>query len=375
MRRRISTKLKYLSQSGHFPSGNPRLYMGPKGAKRVPMPDAPVDHPTFLAAYAKALASITGADGIDLRLPAPKGSIKDAVQSLLRSDYWRDVLREGTRVRRRPEYDRIIEAYGQADLRTLKPEHIRADLKGLKPHARNNRLKVWRSLMKFATEAYSLPSNPALAVAKTQTKKTDGHASWTQADVEKFRKHWPLDSAPRLAFELIYWTGARISDAIKLGPVHVSRDGFLIFSQGKTGAEAYPPFDMGVSPLADQYSSDLHLLHQAIQRRTSRHLTYMTTAQGSSRSVKAASQWLAEKVREAGINGKTAHGLRKRRTELLIEAGARTEQIKAWVGHESDSMVSHYGKKFDRKQALKGTYREQKSSNLFEKFQQKDEKP
>ena len=373
MRRRISTKLKYLSQSGHFPSGNPRLYMGPKGAKRLPMPDAPVDHPAFLAAYAKALASITGADGIDLRLPAPKGSIKDAVQRFWRSDYWRDVLRDSTKARHRPEHDRIIEAYGQADLRTLKPEHIRADLKGLKPHARNNRLKVWRSLMKFATEAYSLPSNPALTVAKTQTKKTDGHASWTQADVEKFRKHWPIDSAPRLAFELIYWTGARISDAIKLGEGHVGRDGFLTYRQSKTEAEAYAPLILGLSDLADTYAEDLRQLCEAILNRPARHVTYMTTAYGAMRSVKAASQWFAEKARDAGIDGKTAHGLRKRRTELLIEAGATRDQVKAWIGHESDSMVSHYAKKFDRKRALKSTDRERQSSNFSEKFQQKGE--
>ncbi|MBB4209147.1 tyrosine-type recombinase/integrase [Roseinatronobacter bogoriensis] len=373
MRRRISTALKYLNQSGTFPSGNPRFYMGPKGSKRVAMPDAPTDHPKFLAAYAKALASFMDLDGIDLRLPAPKGSINEAIRDYLRSGNW-TALSDGTRARRRPELDRIAESYGQAELRTLRPEHIRADLKGLDPHPRNNRLKVWRALMAHATESFSLPANPAAAVAKSKTQATDGHASWTQGDVDKFRKHWPIDSAPRLAFELIYWTGARISDAIRLGEGNIGRDGILTFRQGKTGGDAYVPMARHASPLGAQLGDDLDHLAHAIRSRPERHITFMVTAHGTVRSVKAASQWFSKKAREAGLEGKAAHGLRKRRTELLIEAGATPYQVKAWTGHESDSMIALYAKKFDRKRTLTGASEAGKSSNFGEKFQQKGEK-
>ncbi len=373
MRRRISTSLKYLNQSGTFPSGNPRFYMGPKGSKRVAMPDAATDHPKFLAAYAKALASFMDLDEIDLRLPAPKGSINEAIRDYLRSADWQS-LSDGTRARRRPELDRIAESYGQAELRTLRAEHIRADLKGLDPHPRNNRLQVWRALMKHAAEAFSLPADPAAAVAKSKTQATNGHTSWTQGDIDTFRKHWPIDSAPRLAFELIFWTGARISDAIRLGEGHIGRDGFLTLRQGKTGGEAYVPMSRHASPLGAQLGDDLDQLAHAIQKRPKRHLTFMVTAHGSVRSVKAASQWFSEKAREAGIEGKTAHGLRKRRTELLIEAGATRDQVKAWIGHESDAMIALYAKKFDRKRALTGAPERGKSSNFGEKFQQKGEK-
>jgi len=372
MRRRISTRLQYLSQSGHFPSGNPRFYMGPKGTRRVAMPDAPKDHPKFLAAYAKALAQIMGADEIDLRLPAPKGSIKEAIRAYLRSSDWTG-LSAGTRARRRPELDRMADAYGQADLRTLKPEHIRADLKGLDPHPRNNRLKVWRGLMAYVKDEFGLPSNPAAEVAKSKTQKTDGHTTWTKSDVDRFREYWPIDSAPRLAFELIYWTGARISDAITLGEQNIGRDGFLTYRQGKTGTEAYAPLARDVSPLGDMLSADLTHLLAAIQKRPERHLSFMVTGHGSARSIKAASQWFSAKAREAGITGKTAHGLRKRRTEMLIESGASRDQVKAWIGHQSDSMVNHYAQKFDRKRALTGPNGERKSSNFGEKFQQKGE--
>ena len=374
MRRRISTRLKYLSQSGTFPSGNPRFYLRPPGEKQVPMPDAPKEHPKFLTAYAKALASFMGADEIDLRLSAPKGSINEAIRDYLRGGDWQ-TLSDGTRARRRPDLDRIAESYGQAALRTLRAEHIRADLKGLAPHPRNNRLKVWRGLMKHAKEAFSLPENPAAAVAKSKTKATDGHVSWTQADVVKFRKHWPIDSAPRLAFELIYWTGARISDAIRLGEGNIGRDSFLTLRQGKTGREAYVPMARHVSPLAARLGGDLNHLLNALAARPERHLSYVVTDQGSVRSVKAASQWFSEKAREAGITGKTAHGLRKRRTELLIEAGATRDQVKAWIGHEDDRMIAHYAKKFDRKRALSGTDQERKVSNFSESFQLRGEKP
>ena len=61
-------KLKHLNRSGTFPSGNARLYYRPKGQKGIAMPDLPMDHPQFLAAYAEAA-------GVQPRRPVREGSL------------------------------------------------------------------------------------------------------------------------------------------------------------------------------------------------------------------------------------------------------------------------------------------------------------
>ena len=37
--------------------------------------------------------------------------------------------------------------------------------------------------------------------------------------------------------DLIHWTGARVSDAVRLGEGHEDRDGWLAFRQQKTGGQ------------------------------------------------------------------------------------------------------------------------------------------
>ena len=52
--------MKHLSQSGRFPSGNPRFYFRPKGLRGVALPDLPPHAPGWLAAYNAALAAHDG---------------------------------------------------------------------------------------------------------------------------------------------------------------------------------------------------------------------------------------------------------------------------------------------------------------------------
>ena len=213
-------------------------------------------------------------------------------------------------------------------------------------------------------EEYKLDRNPAATVKRSKTDQSDGHTPWTLDDVEAFRSRWPINTVERLAFELIFWTGARVSDAIRLGEGNEDRDGWLTFNQVKTGGEVSVPFRRELPSFAEGRAEDLRLLHQAIDARIDRHLTFLTTRGGASRSPKSVSQWFAAKARDAGIKGKTAHGLRKLRAELCIQDGATTPQVAAWLGHESLKMVEHYGKKFSRRKALSKTNEERKSSNF-----------
>ncbi|WP_112313278.1 tyrosine-type recombinase/integrase [Pseudogemmobacter bohemicus] len=364
MRRGLrSVKLKHLNPSGIWPSGNPRFYYRPKGKKGIPMPDLPIDHPAFLKAYAEAHGA-----------PAPvvvrSGTLAAAVVAYKGSEVFRG-LAASTRARRRTALDDILTLYGSGKVADLEDRHIRKDLERFQTHARNGRLKIWRAFCAWMATEYKLPASAAATLSRVKVPKSDGHIPWDGEQISQFRAFWPIGSVERLAFELLYWTGARISDAVCLGEGNIDHDGWLNFRQVKTGGEVSIPYDRELPTFAEDFAEDLAQLHRAINARNDRHVTFMTTRQGASRSAKSVSQWFARKVREAGIEGRTAHGLRKSRTIDLIEAEATTHQIGAWTGHESLKEIENYGKKYGRRRALSKTKKEQKVPTIPEKFQKK----
>jgi integrase len=116
-------------------------------------------------------------------------------------------------------------------------------------------------------------------------------------------------------------------------------------------------------------AGDLSLLHASINARNERHITYLHTRRGASRSSKSISQWFAAKARKAGVTARTAHGLRKSRAEALFENGATMAQAQAWIGHKDPRMLQHYADKYDRRRALSRTDGEQKVPTSEIKFQ------
>ena len=348
-------RLIKLPHLNYAPSGGKLIcYYRPKGQKGVRMPDLPHDHPEFLAAYCAAA-------GLNKppRITPTTGSIADGVRAWLASPAYRD-LAENTRAVRRRAADDIAERYGIGRMSDLKPEYIRRDLARLAPHPANNRLKVWRSMGKWWAEIRMIALDPAAEIKARPVPATGGHVAWNEHDVAKFRARWPIESPERLAMELLHFTGARMSDAARLSERMIGADGWLTYRQRKTGGEVEIPLSALVPDFADA-TGQAELLH-AMDARLTRHMVFMVTAFGAPRSIKAASAWFAAAARSAGIEGKTAHGLRKRRAGLMAERGATTHQIAAWTGHESLSEVEAYSKKANRRLILSGTPVEHQSS-------------
>ncbi|HMO09399.1 MAG TPA: tyrosine-type recombinase/integrase, partial [Paracoccaceae bacterium] len=247
-------------------------------------------------------------------------------------------------------------------VRDLEARHIQADIGKLAPHPGNNRLKVWRALLSWCCEVALIGANPADTVRRRRVPKTEGFATWTEEDVARFRAHWPLEAPERLAFELLHWTGARMSDAVRMSEGMIGRDGWLTYRQAKTGRDVYIPVRCPAPACAEPEGQRLFL--QALEARPERHAVLMVTRCGQPRSIKAASSWFAKAARAAGLEGKSGHGLRKRRANVLGENGATTKQSAAWLGHESLQMVAHYSRGADLRKTIMGTGQEQESSNF-----------
>nr|WP_276330380.1 tyrosine-type recombinase/integrase [Paracoccus pantotrophus] len=140
----------------------------------------------------------------------------------------------------------------------------------------------------------------------------------------------------------------------------MDNDGWLFFSQGKTGRDAVIPFNRKLPEFAEPTAGDLALLHSSISARNKRRITYLHARRGASRSSKSISQWFAAKARKAGIEDRTAHGLRKSRAEALFENGATMAQAQTWTGRKDPRMLQHYADKYDKRRALSRTDGERK---------------
>ncbi|WP_313353033.1 tyrosine-type recombinase/integrase [Paracoccus sp. (in: a-proteobacteria)] len=363
MRRNLAGNAVKLKHVKTVTKANGRLftYLAMPGHRLIRLPDAPRDSPEFLMAYAAAMAVSTP----EKRGKAvATGSIAAAVISYQRSPEF-TAMATTTRQQRRGHLSKIADTWGTARMGDLRAAHIEADLSKMPPHPANNRLKTWRGLCAWAKQRRLIASNPASEIRKAATAKSDGFKPWTPVEIEDFRDYWHPETPQRLAMELIYWTAARASDAVRIGPGMVSKDGWLTFRQRKTGGEVSIPFSRTLPAFALDMQTDLDALKTAISHAP-RHMTWLVTAHGKARSDKAFSSWFAGAAAAAGIEGKSAHGLRKSRAMALAEAGATAHQIAAWTGHESLSEVQRYSKSADRKRILSGADEEQKLETVSE---------
>ncbi|WP_411839063.1 hypothetical protein [Paracoccus sp. ME4] len=98
-------------------------------------------------------------------------------------------MADSTRAAWRRTLDRISADRGAGLVRDLRSDHLRKDIRALTPGAAQNRLKAWRSILKFAVEEEMIPSDPSVGV-KAQRGEVRPHRQWTSAELGKFRQHW-----------------------------------------------------------------------------------------------------------------------------------------------------------------------------------------
>lgn len=324
-----------------------RTYFQVKGQPLTRLPDAPLDSAEFLDAYAKAKAAIPAA----VRGPA-KGSLAALCDATMTSPAYR-LKAHSTRL----IMDRHIGAIRAKTLTALaadlRSRHISADLAALTPAVAQHRLKAWRLICKQGMAVGAMHEDPSLSITKPRLPPSEGHAPWTEAEVLAFRARWPIGTAARAMFEVLHWTGCRISDAVKIGPGMIDRAGVLTYRQQKTGQPAYVPWTCALPDYAAMMLPDRDMMHAALTA-TAGHMTFLPTKAGAPRSAKAISGDISSAARAAGVT-KTAHGLRKARAVALAEAGGSSHQIGAWTGHESLTEISHYTAAANRRRAVMGT--------------------
>lgn len=258
------------------------------------------------------------------------GSISALLVEYYASAKWAALADASKEVYRRI-YERFRADHGDKPVARLEPIHVERILDRMAetPAAANLLRKRLNTLMKFAVKRGYRKDNPVEGVDAVPVV-VRGYRTWTEADINAFRRRWAAGTPQRLAMEILLFTGLRRGDAVKLGRQHVSGEHFIVRtskSRGRTRLE------IPIHPT----------LRRHLEYAPKDGLTFIVTEKGKPRSDKAFTGWFREAAHKAGLPPDSSpHGLRKAACTRLAEAGCTPHQIMAITGHKNLSEVENY---------------------------------
>jgi integrase len=310
--------------------GKPRFYFRRPGFGRKPLRGLPYS-PEFMTDYETAAAGQP--------LPIGAGRVRPGTMAALALSYFASpefsALRPSSRSIYRYIIERLCREHGDKRAADMKREHVvrlMARFAG-KPGAANGLRKALRAMMRHAVDIGLRSDDPTRDVKAIRTR-SEGHHSWTDAEIAQFERYHSVGSRARLALALLLYTGQRRGDVSRMGAQHV-RGGALHVKQEKTGAVLAIP---------------MHPELEAIIAATpSGHLTFLTTARGGPLSASRFSHWFRQECDRAGLPNCSAHGLRKAAARRLAEAGCTAHEIGAITGHISLSELVRYTRAVDQR--------------------------
>lgn len=231
--------------------------------------------------------------------------------------------------------DRFCQNYGDNRLSHLERKHVQAILNGMpdRPQAANRLVSVLRQVFDNAIALGMMRDNPAYNIRK-YSQKTSGFHSWTDQEIQQFQTKWEIGTRERLAFDLLFLTGQRRSDVVRMGWQHIT-DGNLHIIQQKTGTEVIMP----VQP-------DLFKSLNAVSLN---NMTFLTTSNGAPFTAAGFGNWFRKACNKASLKHCASHGLRKAFTRIAAEKGSTANEIIAMTGHINIQEVTTYTRAADRK--------------------------
>ena len=223
---------------------------------------------------------------------------------------------------------------GQMPIRAISRQHIvdGRERRQATPAAANNFLKTMKAFFRWAIEVGLVKIDPTEGVRSLRLN-THGFRAWNDKHIQLFRDHWPIGSRERLAFELLYHTGLRRSDLVKLGPMHV-RDGVIEITAQKNGVTAYIPMTPEIQTI--------------IEASATGAATFFCSLSGAPMTKESFGNFFREACDKAKVD-RSSHGLRKTKAINLGDKGASELALQATLGWSTNQQSQVYTKGFNRR--------------------------
>lgn len=236
-----------------------------------------------------------------------------------------------------PDGDR----YGDSDMDAPPAAFIAVrDAWADRPGAADNLIKTIRAVYTWAMERGEIGMNPAAGIGTINKTPKGGAVPWTPDDLRKFRDHHQPGTMAHLWLTIQAFTACRIGDAIWLGRDNEKRrDGVIWLEwQPRKKGSAFVAIPM------------LPPLYTATRATNVIGAAYILGKRGQ--PFKTAES-LRNQVRtwcdDAGLPGRSSHGIRKAVAELMAEAGCNQHQIMSVMAHTQAKTSEVYTKGADRR--------------------------
>ena len=288
------------------------------------------DTPEFWAEYNAALQ---GTAAPDARKKTKPHTLAWALERYRSRSSWA-ALAPATRKQRENVFRKVVETAGDEPLSSIDHQTIREgrERRADRPHAANNFLKAMRGFFGWAKDESLVVDDPTKGV-KLLAGRNDklGFHTWTEDEIARFERRWPIGTRERLALDLLLYTGLRRGDLVRLGREHITKnaagEALFVIRTEKTGEEAYPPL--------------LPVLASTIDATPVGDGTFLTTKRGTPFVKESFGTWFRLACRAAGCPG-SAHGLRKAGAIRVAENGASVPQLNALFAWRGSKMALHY---------------------------------
>lgn len=278
------------------------------------------ESPEWLAAYEAALG------GVEPPAPTSSGTFRWLVERYKASAKFAGLAKE-TQTHRAGILDRVVATAGDLRLTQITRAMIAEgrDRRAATPFAAINYLKIMSQIFAFAVDAGYMANNPAKGIDRP-SPATDGHHTWTVAEVRRYQSKWPLGTRERLAMDMLLYTGLRRGDLVQLGRQHV-RNGVIRYRATKNGVEVVLPM--------------LPVLQRTIDAGPTGDLTFLATMRNTPWKKESFGTWFAQACKDAKVPGR-AHGLRKAGATIAAENGATDQQLMAIFGWTNPEQAAVY---------------------------------
>ena len=290
--------------------------------RRVTLPCGP-EHPEFPRCYAEARRGVSPRIDEANFISHSFGWLVQRYETHMNHLVAAKMMKPATRQQRNAFYARLLPEHGEKnmDMPRRVVTQIRNDL-AQTPGAADNMVKALSALYRWAVENDILSTNPAVGISRIN--KGTGTVPWSIDDLRQYRECHPKGTMAHLALALFVFSACRIGDAYRLGRSNErKRPGMTWLEWQPEKAGSKPVVIPMLPPLVD-----------AIGAQTLVGPTYLLNGHGKPFGSKNAfGNWFRDRVREAGLENRSPHGIRKAAGELLALEGATQYHIMAVHGH------------------------------------------
>lgn len=265
------------------------------------------------------------------------------------------ILSEATRKQRQNIMKHVLKSAGESPLEDIDADAMAEGVqrRAKTPSQAKNFKQTMNQFFAWLKREKIVNTNPAEDVELPKRPKTGGFKEWTEDDIQKYEKRWPLGTRQRIALNVYMYTGLRRGDAADVGPKDISKQ-TVIEPDPETGKMV--PVVKEVIAWATEKSQRQTVVHLPVLPPLRESLdagptgdTFIISEHGRKYVKESLGNLFKGWCVAAGVLDKSAHGLRKAAATRAADNGATAHELMAIFGWKDIKEAEIYTKAADRK--------------------------